>query len=266
MNPIPSLVRLEVTDAIATLTLNRPHMHNALVPELLEDFLAALRQVHTRADIRVLILAAESPSFSIGGDMRRFAAEAQPGAEHLRAYSAHLVERLNQAVLALIQLPQPVIAAVHGTITGGSLGFLLGADLAVMAEKTVLKAHYATAGFCPDGGWTARLADLIGTRRTAAALLLNRSISATEALDWGLVSEVAPAAEVLSRARAMATRIAAYPTGTMKVTKRLLNAQAPELAARLEAERQGFLELVSSEEALAGVRQFLATFTSYPGA
>lgn len=265
MNAHPSLVRLDIQEAVATLTLNRPDMHNALVPELLEDFLAALRQVHTRADIRVLILAAESPSFSIGGDMRRFAAEAELGIDNLRAYSAHLVERLNQAVLALVQLPQPVIAAVHGTITGGSLGFLLGADLAVMAEQTVLKAHYATAGFCPDGGWTARLADLIGTRRTAAALLLNRSISAAEALDWGLVSEVASTEQVLPRARAMASRIAAYPAGTMKVAKRLLNAQAPELATRLEAERQGFLERVVSDEALVGVRQFLATFTSYPG-
>ena len=266
MSTNPSLVRLEQAGAVATLTLNRPHMHNALVPELLEDFLATLRLVHTRSDIRALILAAESPSFSIGGDMRRFAAEGRLGPDNLRSYSAHLVGLLNQATLAMLQLPQPIVAAIHGTVTGGSIGFLLGADLVVMADHVVLKAHYATAGFCPDGGWTARLTDLIGTRRTAAALLLNRSISAAEALDWGLATELSPADEVLPRARAMAAKIAAYPTGTMQTTKQLLTRQAAELAARLEAERRGFIDLVASDEALQGVLQFLDSFKSYPGA
>ena len=259
------LVKLERDGKVAVLTLNRPQMHNALVPELLEDFLAALAELHTDTGVRAVVLAAEGPAFSIGGDMRRFAAEGRLGKDNLRTYSAHLVGLLNQATLAMLQLPQPVVAAIHGTVTGGSLAFALAADLMVMADNVVFKAHYANAGFCPDGGWTARLSDLIGPRRTAAAIMLNRSITAAEALEWGLATELAAVADVLPRAKTMAARIAAYPPGTMQVAKRLLVSQAPELAVRLEAERRGFLELVASDEAMQGVVSFLENFKTYPG-
>lgn len=259
------LLKIEKHAAVATLTLARAGMHNALVPELLEPLRAALAAIHTDDSIRAVVLAAAGPAFSIGGDMRRFAAEGRLGKANLLDYAAHLVGLLNETVLAMLNLPQPIIAAVHGTVTGGSMGFVGGADLVVLADNAVFKAHYANAGYCPDGGWTANIADLIGVRRAAAALLLNRSISATDALDWGLASELAPANEVLARAQAMASRIAAYPTGTMRYSKRLLASESANLAARLEAERRGFLALVSGDEAMQGVERFLETFTSYPG-
>ncbi|HMM48022.1 MAG TPA: enoyl-CoA hydratase/isomerase family protein, partial [Miltoncostaeaceae bacterium] len=119
-----------------------------------------------RGETRAVVLAADGEGFPIGGDMRRFAAEMAGPA--LQTYAAELVGLLNQAVLALLRLPQPVVAAVHGHVTGGSLGLVLACDLAVMADDAVLKAHYATAGFTPDGGWTALLPRLVGTRRAAA--------------------------------------------------------------------------------------------------
>ncbi|MGE5384391.1 MAG: enoyl-CoA hydratase/isomerase family protein [Betaproteobacteria bacterium] len=258
-------VKLERDGAVATLTLARAEMHNALVPELLEPLLTALEQLHTDASIRAVVLAAEGPAFSIGGDMRRFHAESEVGAANLIHYSGRLVGLLNRTVLAMVNLPQPVIAAVHGTVTGGSIGFVAGADLLVLAESAVFKAHYANAGFCPDGGWTACMGDLIGTRRAAAALLLNRSITASEALEWGLATELAPADQVLSRALKLASKIAGYAPGTMRHAKRLLASDAATLAARLEAERRGFLELVGTDTARAGVVNFLDTFKNYPG-
>lgn len=261
-----ALVRLEKKAAIATLTLKRTEMQNALIPELLEAVLAALAEIHHDDSIRVVVLAAEGPAFSIGGDMRRFVAEGRLGKANLLAYSARLVGRLNETVLAMINLPQPIIGAVHGTVTGGSIGFVGGCDLMVLADNAVFKAHYATAGYCPDGGWTSAIADLIGTRRTAAALLLNRSISASEALNWGLATELAPTSEVLARAQALAARIAAYPIGTMHYAKRLLASESATLAARLEGERRGFLDLIGSDDALQGMERFLESFTGYPGA
>lgn len=258
-------VKLQRQGAVAILSLARAEMHNALVPELLEPLLAALAELHTDNTIRAVVLAAEGAAFSIGGDMRRFAAEGTPGAANLLAYSARLVGLLNQTVLAMVNLPQPIVAAVHGTVTGGSIGLVGGADLVVLAENAVIKAHYASAGYCPDGGWSACMADLIGSRRVAAALLLNRSITAIEALQWGLATELAPADEVLARAKTLASKIAAYPPGTMQHTKRLLTGSAPDLAARLEAERRGFLELVATDEARAGVLRFLENFKNYPG-
>lgn len=259
-----SLVLHQRTGPVATLTLNRPHMANALVPELLEEVRAALIEIRNDREIRALVLAANGPAFSIGGDMRRFCAEMAGGA--IRSYSARLVGLLNAVVLALVDLPQPVVAAVHGTVTGGSLGFLLGADLVVMADDAVLKAHYASAGFCPDGGWSALLPEFIGGRRAAAGLLLNRSLRASEALAWGLVNDLAPAAEVGTVAHSWAAKIAAHPAPTMGMAKRLLRHDRATLAARLEAERAGFLALIAGAEARQGVADFLARFQDYPSA
>jgi 2-(1,2-epoxy-1,2-dihydrophenyl)acetyl-CoA isomerase len=260
-----ALVRVAHAGPVTTLSLARPAMHNALVPDLLLDLCVALEQIGRRGETRAVALAADGPSFSIGGDMRRFAAEMRGAA--LQTYAAELVGLLNQAVLALLRLPQPVVAAVHGPVTGGSLGLVLACDLAVMADDAVFKAHYATAGFTPDGGWTALLPRLIGARRAAACLLLNRSLAAREALDWGLVNELAPAAEVGAAAQALAARVAGLPENTMQAAKRLLGAAGGALAeveAALEAERQRFVATIGDPAAREGVAAFLRDFTTYP--
>jgi 2-(1,2-epoxy-1,2-dihydrophenyl)acetyl-CoA isomerase len=256
------LVRLESpVDGVARLVLARAGMHNALVPELLDALLDALRQVAGDRSCRALVLAADGPAFSIGGDMRRFQRERQGD---LRGYSAALVGKLNEAILALVDLPQPVVAAVHGVVTGGSIGLVLACDLVYLAPQVVLKAHYATAGFGPDGGWTALVRRLAGARRAAPALLLNRSIHADEAVAWGLASEVVAAERLHDTAVAAARKIAAYPAGTMHAVKALLRRDREQLAADLEAERTVFLELIATPDAQAGVDGFLRRFQDYP--
>ena len=259
-----ALVRVAHAGPVATLTLARPAMHNALVPDLLLDLCVALEQIGRRGETRAVVLAADGEAFSIGGDMRRFAAEMAGSA--LQTYAAELVGLLNQAVLALLRLPQPVVAAVHGHVTGGSLGLVLACDLAVMADDAVLKAHYATAGFTPDGGWTALLPRLVGTRRAAACLMLNRSLDARQALDWGVVNELAPSSEVAAAAQRAAERIAASPEATMRAAKRLLGPDTAlaGIEAALEAERQRFVAAIVEPAARAGVADFLRRFTGYP--
>ncbi|MBS1216531.1 MAG: enoyl-CoA hydratase/isomerase family protein, partial [Proteobacteria bacterium] len=94
-----SLVRLARGDGVARIDLARPQMQNALVPELLDDLLAALATVKSDSGCRAVLLGADGPAFSIGGDMRRFQRERDGD---LRAYSARLVGQLNEAILALV--------------------------------------------------------------------------------------------------------------------------------------------------------------------
>ncbi len=257
-----NLIRLEsASDGVARLVLARPGMHNALVPELLDGLLEALRNIAGDSSCRAVVLAADGPAFSIGGDMRRFQRERHGD---LAAYSSGLVGKLNQAVLALVDLPQPVVAAVHGVVTGGSVGLVLAADLAYLAPEAAFKAHYATAGFGPDGGWTALVGRLAGQRRAAAALLLNRTVRAEEAVAWGLANEVVAADSLQEAAHAAARKIAAYPAGTMRAAKALLWSDRARLAADLEAERRRFLELIGTPQAQAGVDDFLRRFKDYP--
>lgn len=257
-----SLVRVESpNDAVTRLVLARPGMHNALVPELLDALLAALRRIAADTTCRAVVLAADGPAFSIGGDMRRFRRERDGD---LPGYASALVGKLNQAILALVDLPQPVVAEVSAVVTGGSIGLVLACDLVYLAPEAVFKAHYATAGFGPDGGWTALVGRLAGPRRAAAALLLNRTVRADDAVAWGLASEVVAADRLQAAAAAAANKIAAYPVGTMRATKGLLRRDRDRLAADLEAERSRFLELIATPQALAGVDDFLHRFQDYP--
>ncbi|MCX7168339.1 MAG: enoyl-CoA hydratase/isomerase family protein [Rhodocyclales bacterium] len=257
-----SLVRIEPLGAgVVRLVLARPAMQNALVPELLDDLLIALREIAGSPACAAVVLAADGPAFSIGGDMRRFQRERSGD---LLAYSSGLVGKLNEAILALIDLPQPVVAAVHGAVTGGSVGLVLAADLAYLAPGAAFKAHYATAGFGPDGGWTALVGRLAGQRRAASALLLNRTIRAEEAVAWGLANEVVAAEDLQQTANATARKIAAYPAGTMRAAKALLRSDRGRLAADLEAERRHFLGLINTPQAQAGVDDFLRRFQDYP--
>ncbi len=257
-----AMVRMSVADGVAEVTLARAGMHNALVPELLLELCVALESAGRRDDVRAVLLLADGVAFSIGGDMRRFAARmAQPGIE---AYSAELVGLLNQSMLTLLRLDQPVVAGVHGLVTGGSLGLVLACDVVIAADTMKLKAHYASAGFSPDGGWTALLPRIAGLRRAAAGLLLNATIDARQALDWGLVTRVVPRAQVRDDAAAAAKRIAQAPAATMRNAKRMLWGELDALEAALERERVRFIEAIGAEAARDGVARFLREFATYP--
>ncbi|MCO5109076.1 MAG: enoyl-CoA hydratase/isomerase family protein [Burkholderiaceae bacterium] len=262
MNARRPLVRVSQGGAVATLTLARPAMHNALVPDLLLDLCVALEETARRAETRAVILAADGEAFSIGGDMRRFALEMQGRA--LETYSAELVGLLNQSILSLLKLPQPVVAAVHGLVTGGSIGLVLASDVVVAADDAAFKAHYASAGFTPDGGWTALLPALVGRRRAAACVLLNRTLPAAEAHAWGMVTQLVPREQVAAAAREAAQRIAAAPVATMREGKRLLAGDLDAVERALEAERQQFVAAIGGPESREGVARFLRSFTGYP--
>jgi len=157
-----------------------------------------------------------------------------------------------------------VVAAVHGLVTGGSIGLVLACDVVVAADDAAFKAHYASAGFTPDGGWTALLPALVGRRRAAACVLLNRTLAAAEALAWGMVTQLAPREQVAALARAAAQRIAAAPLSTMREGKRLLAGDLDAVERALEAERQRFVAAIGGAEARDGVARFLRNFTNYP--
>ncbi|MBI3140828.1 MAG: enoyl-CoA hydratase/isomerase family protein [Rhodocyclales bacterium] len=254
-----SLVRADREGGVAIVTLNRAGMGNALVPELLDALLERLAQLAVAEDLRAVLLRAEGAAFSLGGDMRRFRREYQGD---IAAYAARLVGRLNAAMLALIDLPQPVVCAVQGPVTGGGLGLVLACDLVLVSPQAVFKAHYATAGFSPDGGWATLFASLAGRRRAAACLLLNRSVSAEEAVDWGIANRIVDGERLEEEARAAALKMARYPEGTMRNAKRLLWRDRNDIAAALEAERQRFAECIGGAQ--PGVEAFLRDFAGYP--
>lgn len=247
-----SLVRLVSDGPVGMITLARAERHNSLVPDLLEDFLAGFRSLDAHPVVRCVVLAAEGTTFSTGGDIK-----AIREAPDRRGYASRLVGLLNEVVLEVSYASTPVVAAVHGMVTGGSLGFLLGADLVVMASEATIRPWYATVGFAADGGWTAVLPSLIGRRRALATLLTDAVVTADEALAWGLADRVVPAQAVLETAVRVAGEISGGKAGALAAARRLVRRPREAVAAALEAERGAFVELVVGEEATSGMDAFL---------
>ena len=247
------LVRHRCVNGISHVVLNRPERHNALVPELLMALRAALQEA-AAATPAVLVLSANGRSFSTGGDVRAFF-EITGAAR--RAYAATVVGLLNQVILDLMRFPSPSIAAVHGLVTGGSIGLVLSCDMAVAAPPARFAPWYVDVGFSPDGGWTALLPERIGRARALEIQLLNRTITAEEALAYGLVQQLVEQAELMPRIEALAAAIAGKKAGSIACTLSLMRPDAAAVAAALEAEYRSFLEQIVTAEAQAGMAEFL---------
>ncbi len=247
------LVLIERDGPVVTLTLNRPDRHNSLVPELLTELLFALEAVAADESVRVVVLAAAGRSFSTGGDVQAFYEQG----DNVTAYAAETVGRLNDAIVAMMRLPQPIVAAVHGMVTGGSLGLVLGADVVVVSPQASFTPWYNVVGFSPDGGWTALLPAVIGRGRAAAVLLTNGTITAEQAVAWGIAVELVPAREIEARAGQIAAIIAVMQPGSVRHTKLRLHDDIAAIAAGLEDERRHFVEQIVTAEAREGMARFL---------
>jgi enoyl-CoA hydratase/carnithine racemase len=247
------LVRIEIDGAIGTITLNRPQRHNSLVPELLAGLRNGFAAVADDGNVRAVVLQAAGPSFSTGGDVAAFSAAGDGVAE----YAAEIVGLLNDTMLTMLATPQPIVTAVHGIVTGGSLGLLLASDVVLIAPGAGITPWYSVVGFAPDGGWTALLPGLIGTARTMSLLSENGTISADDATAWGIASRVVPADSIHREARRTAERIADHVAGAVGAAKRLTRADRDVVARRLEEERRAFVAQIGTEEARRAMAGFL---------
>ncbi len=247
------LVLLERVGAVAVLTLNRAERHNSLVPELLEEMLAALKGSGAQPGVRAVVLQANGRSFSTGGDVRGF----YEHRDDLETYAGEIVGLLNRVILAMIELPVPIVAAVHSIVTGGSMGLVLGSDIVLVAPEANFTPYYSVVGFSPDGGWTALLPSVIGLKRTGEILMRNGTISAEQAVAWGLASRVVAADRIREEALSTAQDLAAMKAGSIGHTKATLGPACYDLEARLETERARFVQQIVTEEARQGIASFL---------
>lgn len=247
------LALLEYHDSIAILTLNRPERHNSLVPPLLQALLAALEEFNAIPDVRAVVLQANGRSFSTGGDIGGF----YEHRDNLAGYAGHIVGLLNQVIMAMMNLPVPVVAAVQGMVTGGSLGLVLAADVVLVAPEVIFRPYYSVVGFSPDGGWTAILPAIIGSKRAAEILMRNKTVTAEEAVHWGMASQIVPAVTIRQEAMAVARELVAKKPGSIRRMKHLLVERSGDVAHRLDLEKEQFVRQITTPEAHQGILAFL---------
>ncbi len=245
-------VLLSVAGGVAWIELNQPGSYNALDLPLAEALTDAIRSVAADPAVRSVLLTGRGRAFCAGGDIAAMAA-----APDRRAMISELAGAAHQAVLALSALDVPVVAAVQGSAAGAGFAFTLLADLVVVGESAVLLSAYAGIGVTPDCGTSWLLPRVVGLRRAMELTLLNRQLSAAEALDWGLVTSVHPDGEVLDAGRGLAERLASGPSPALGVTRRLLREGSGRgFAEHLEQEAREIAAAAASPDAVRLVDAF----------
>jgi enoyl-CoA hydratase/carnithine racemase len=229
-------------DGVRVLTLNRPSRLNAIVPELLDDLIAALTAADRDPAIRAVVLTGAGRAFCSGDDLKDFGS--QSGDEKTtRAY----IERIQDVTRAIVLGDTPVIGAIRGWAVGGGLEWTINCDFAVAAEGTRFFFPEISWGVFVTGGVSELLPRLVGLQKTRELIMLGERFDAAQARDWGLVWKVVPDAELMPTALALARRIAALPPGPVRDLRRILARRdggglAAAMTAETDATVRGFLD------------------------
>jgi len=243
-------LQLDVVDRVATLTINRPEVRNAIDRQTLRELAAALDDLGGRDDVGALVLTgAGSQVFVSGADIRMMRERRRD--DGLAAYNSQLFA-------AIERWPKPTIAAVNGHALGGGCELALACDLRVAADHAKFGQPEVGLGIIPAAGATQRLPRLIGLGRAKHMILTGDAITAATALEWGLVSAVVPAGELLDTARGLAARILSRGPLAIRLAKIALNASARvDLDSGLLIESLAQSLCFDSEDKLEGMTAFL---------
>jgi 2-(1,2-epoxy-1,2-dihydrophenyl)acetyl-CoA isomerase len=244
---------VEVTreGAVLTITLNRPDVLNALNRSVHAGIHAGLQEAAADDGVRAIVITGAGRGFCVGQDLQEFRGGAQDVAGNLR-------ENYHRNVLAIRALEKPVIAAVNGPAAGAGLSLALACDVRVAADGASFVPAFINIGLIPDSGATWLARRLLGTARALEWLTTGRRLTAPEALQWGVVSEVVPTEELAARAQEVAQLFAAMPTRAVAETKRLLDAaETSTLEEQLELEARTQAAMTRTHDFREGVAAFL---------
>jgi 2-(1,2-epoxy-1,2-dihydrophenyl)acetyl-CoA isomerase len=219
LTPVNSeqLVKLEVADRTAVITLSRPDQGNALDLATAHELKRAVIEAVEIPSARAIVLRGAGKRFCVGGDLNGFL-QAPMGAN----LCDDVARPLHDAIEMLGETGRPVICLAHGAVGGGAVGLVLAADIVIAAESTTFRLGYTGSGLSPDCGVTWELPNRVGIARAMDLALTNRRFTAAEAAAIGIVSRVVPDDGLDEECRAVLLQLAAVPVETLAETKRLI--------------------------------------------
>ncbi len=248
-------LKFSVAGPVATITLNRPDAANSLNLQMGNDLLAVANRCTSDPAIRAVILTAEGRMFCGGGDVGGFAKADNPG-ELLRG----ITTGLHAAIARFQRMDAPLVIAVNGVAAGAGMSIAASGDFVLAAESAKFTMAYTGIGLSPDGSSTYFLPRLVGPMKAKALMMRNPLLTAADALEMGLVSEVVADDQLMAAATELATELAAGPTRAYGEVKRLVAASLhSSLDAQMERETRAIAELANNtEDARAGINAFVA--------
>lgn len=259
-------VLLHIADGVATVTLNRVSVLNALDAPLAEGLCAAMARCEADSQVRAVILQGNGPAFMAGGDLKLFQTMLDEPPESRRAWFERMVHHVNTLVIQMRRMPKPILGSVHGSCAGFGISLMLACDLVLAAHDCVFTLAYSLIGTSPDGGATFHLPRVAGLKKAMEIALLGDRFTADQAESWGLINRVVAAEHRGAETQKLAHRLRHGPTQAYARTKILLNGGlATTLETQLQAEAESFAACATTHDFAEGIKAFLdkrnATFT-----
>lgn len=207
--------------------------------------------------VRAAILTGTGRMFCAGGDLSEFAS-----AEDKAAHVTRMAAMLHAALSRFAHMDAPLVVAVNGSAGGAGFSMALSGDFVLAAEKAKFVSAYSASGLTPDGSSTYYLAKHVGLLRAKELMLTNRTLTAEEARDWGIVNRVVPAEDLMPEARKLAAGFAKGPTKAFGGVKRLLETAFSEsFETQLDKETRSIAAMMRTRDAPHGIESFLAKKT-----
>ena len=202
---------------VATITLNRPEVYNALNDEITYELQAVFKEVRKNSEVRLVVLTGEGKAFCAGQDLK-----ASSEVEN-RSFSESLLKRYNPLITLMRELPKPIIAKINGVAAGAGASLALACDVIVMAEEAFLVEVFINIGLVPDSGSSFFLPRLVGSRKAFELASMGTRIYGPEAKAIGLVNESVPLSELEGATKKYIDYYVNSPTKAIGLIKKMLN-------------------------------------------
>lgn len=250
-------IEFQLAEGVGRLTLNRPERLNAMTHTMIAEINAVLDRCAEEPAIRALLITGNGRGFCAGADLTAIGS-ANLDAKGEVDVGAAMDRLFNPMIRRLRELPKPVVAAVNGVAAGGGANLAFAADIVVASRSASFKQAFVNISLIPDLGGTWFLPRLAGDARGRALAMLGDTITAEQALAWGLIWQVVDDPLLAEEGDALARRLATGPTLALGKIKQALNAAATNgLSAQLDLERDLQRELGRSADFAEGVKAFL---------
>jgi 2-(1,2-epoxy-1,2-dihydrophenyl)acetyl-CoA isomerase len=255
MSKHDDLITVRHEGAVAVVSLNRPAAGNAFDLATARAFFHAAIAVDCDSTVRAVLLRSEGKLFSAGRDINGFAGAGDRTPELLSEETGYL----HAGIARLARMDKPLVIAVQGFAAGAGFSLAMLGDIVIAGEAAQFTLAYTGIGLTPDGGASWLLPRLVGLRKAQEMILLNTRLSATEALDAGLVTRVVPDADLATEAMKAAQFLATGPTRAFARSRELLLCSFEDsFETHLERESRGIVKSAASAEGKEGIAAFIA--------